>query len=162
MSVVRMVARGWPGLVVAGLAAAVLMTLCLGPAVAAGPQIGMVKTVAGDAALLRGGSKLAVKVGDPVFEKDTVETGPNGTIGITFIDNTVLSAGPNSRLSLEDYKFDSSNFKGSMLADMRQGTLAVVSGDIARSSPDAMKIRTPEAMLAVRGTRFVVEVGGGH
>jgi hypothetical protein len=36
----------------------------------------------------------------------------------------------------------------------------VVSGDIARSSPGAMKVRTPTAILGVRGTRFAVKVGG--
>ena len=75
-------------------------------------------------------------------------------------DNTVMSAGPQSVLALTQYNFDSSNFKGTMLADMRKGTLAVVSGDIARSSPDAMKVRTPTVILGVRGTRFTVQVNG--
>jgi len=49
-----------------------------------------------------------------------------------------------------------------MLADMRRGTLAVVSGDIARSSPGAMKIKTPTAILGVRGTTFAVQVYSEH
>ena len=36
------------------------------------------------------------KVGDMLLVKDIIETGPDGAIGITFIDNTVFSAGPNS------------------------------------------------------------------
>jgi hypothetical protein len=49
-----------------------------------------------------------------------------------------------------------------MLTDMRKGTLTVVSGDIARSSPGAMKVKTPAAMLGVRGTRFAVQVEGSR
>ena len=107
---------------------------------------------------LRNGASAAAKVGDPLYEKDTIETGADGSIGITFIDNTVMSGGPNSQIVLEDYKFNSSDFKGSMLTDMNRGTVSMISGDIARSTPGAMKVKTPTAILAVRGTSFVIEV----
>jgi hypothetical protein len=42
---------------------------------------------------------------------------------------------------------------------LRSGTLAVVSGRIAKQSPSAMKLQTPSAVLGVRGTEFVVSVG---
>jgi hypothetical protein len=41
---------------------------------------------------------------------------------------------------------------------MQHGTLAVISGRIASHSPDAMKVRTPTAILGVRGTKFLVQV----
>jgi hypothetical protein len=121
-------------------------------------QIAQVKTVSGQVSIQRGGASIPVKVGDPLFEKDTIDTGADGTIGVTFTDNTVMSTGPNSEVALEQYRFDSNNFNGSMLADMRKGTLDMVSGDIAKSSPGAMKVKTPEAILGVRGTHFVVQV----
>ena len=121
-------------------------------------QVAQIKTVSGQAQIVRNGARAVAKVGDPLFEKDTIETGADGSIGITFIDNTVMSSGPNSQIVLEDYKFNSSNFKGSMLTDMNRGTVSMISGDIARSSPGAMKVKTPTAILGVRGTRFVIEV----
>jgi len=121
-------------------------------------QIAQIKTLSGTAFIVRSGARLPAKIADPLLEKDTIETGSDGAIGLTFIDNTVMSAGPNSEVVLEDYKFDSSNFKGAMLTDMRKGTLSMVSGDIARSSPGAMKVKTPAAILGVRGTKFVIEV----
>ena len=90
--------------------------------------------------------------------KSVRNAGADGAVGITFIDNTVMSSGPNSQIMLADYKFNSSNFRGSMLTIMNRGTLSMISGDIARSSPGAMKVKTPTAILGVRGTRFVVEV----
>ena len=114
----------------------------------------------GDATIVRNGTSVAAKVGDPVFEKDTIETGADGAIGLTFVDNTVMSTGPNSEIAMDQYRFDSSNFNGAMLADMHKGTVTMVSGDIARSSPGAMKIRTPTAILGVRGTRFAIQVEG--
>ena len=139
-------------------AALTLLAIFCAVASADNSQVAQIKTVSGQAEIVRNGARSAAKVGDPVYEKDTIETGADGSIGITFIDNTVMSSGPNSQIVLEDYKFNSSNFTGSMLTDMRRGTVSMVSGDIARSSPGAMKVRTPTALLGVRGTRFVIEV----
>jgi hypothetical protein len=129
---------------------------------AAPPPIAQIKKVTGQVMIQRSGQRLPANIGDPLFEKDVVETGPDGGIGITFVDNTVFSAGPNSQLALDEFRFDSNNFRGSMLADMRQGTLAVVSGDIPRSSPGAMQIKTPTAVLGVRGTTFAIQVYSNH
>jgi hypothetical protein len=144
------------------LAAILLIAVPSGPEAADTLPIAQVKKVTGQVVIQRSGRRLPAKVGNPLFEKDIVETGPDGGIGITFVDNTVFSTGPNSQLALDEFQFDSNNFRGSMLADMRQGTLAVVSGDITRSSPGAMKIKTPTAVLGVRGTSFAVQVYGDH
>ncbi len=144
------------------LAALLLIGMTGTPRAADVQPIAQVKKVTGQVAILRSGERLPAKVGDLLFEKDLLETGSDGGIGITFVDNTVFSTGPNSRLALDEFHFDSNNFQGSMLADMKQGTLAVVSGDIPRTSPGAMKIKTPTAVLAVRGTTFAVQVHGDH
>jgi hypothetical protein len=149
---------GW----VLWLAGMLLMAVPSAPGAAQTAPIAQVKKVTGQVAIERSGERVPAKVGDPLFEKDVVETGPDGGVGITFVDNTVFSTGPNSQLALDEFQFDSNNFRGSMLADMRQGTLAVVSGDITRSSPGAMKITTPTAVLGVRGTTFAVQVYGDH
>ena len=149
------------GLVV-WLAAILLIAIPSTARAADNPPIAQVKKVTGQVVIQRSGQRLPAKIGDPLFEKDIIETGPDGGIGITFVDNTVFSTGPNSQLALDEFQFDSNNFRGSMLADMRQGTLAVVSGDITRSSPGAMKIKTPTAQLGVRGTTFAIQVYGDH
>lgn len=144
------------------LAAALLIARAGVPSAAEAPAIAQIKKVTGQATVLRFGERRPAIVGDMLFVKDVIETGSDGGIGITFIDNTVFSAGPGSQIALEEFKFDSSDFRGAMLADMRQGTFAVVSGDIARSPPGAMKVRTPTAILGVRGTTFAVQVYGDH
>lgn len=145
-----------------GLCFLALLTLAAGPAaLAAGAVIGQVKTASGQTFIVRDAVSTPAKVGDDVQEKDTIETGADSAIGVTFIDNTVFSTGPNSQVAMEEFNFDSSNFKGAMTADMNRGTLTVVSGDIARSTPGAMKIKTPTAILGVRGTIFAIQVSGG-
>ncbi len=144
------VTRAWR---IAGSAVFILTVLAISSAAAkaANVQVAQIKTVSGLAEIVRNGARTTARVGDPLYEKDTI-------VGITFIDNTVMSGGPDSQIVLEDYKFNSSNFKGSMLTDMNRGTVSMISGDIARSTPGAMKVKTPTAILGVRGTRFVIEV----
>jgi len=144
------------------LAAALLLATAGIPRADEALPIAQVKKVTGQAAILRSGERRPANVGDMLLVKDIIETGSDGAIGITFIDNTVFSAGPNSQLALDEFQFDSTNFRGSMLADMRQGTLAVVSGDVTRSSPGAMKVKTPTAVLGVRGTTFAIQVYADH
>jgi len=122
--------------------------------------VAQIKTASGAVFVVRDGKRMPAKPGDALYEKDVLQTDADGAIGLTFSDNTVLSLGPNSEAALAEYNFDSSNFNGKMLTDMRKGTLTMVSGDIARSSPDAMKVRTPTAILGVRGTSFAVQVEG--
>jgi hypothetical protein len=127
-------------------------------AAADGPPIGQIKTASGETTIRRSGAEVAVKAGDPVYVMDVVATGERGAIGITFIDNTVFSAGPNSEVALSKFRFDRGG--GEMLADVHRGTLSVVSGEITKKNPGALKVKTPTAVLGVRGTTFAVEVAG--
>lgn len=138
-----------------------LLTLAMmpPPALAQGQRIGQIKTATGEAFIRRGEARLPAKVGDPVYENDLIETGAAGSaIGLTLIDNSVFSTGPETQVALSQFRFDSGNSKGEMLADVKKGTLSVVSGDITHSTPGAMKIKTPTAILGVSGTTFAVKV----
>jgi hypothetical protein len=141
----------WFGVLLLALSATI-------PAHAEAPHIAQVKTVRGDAFIVRDGQRMPARIGDLLYQSDVIATGSGGAIGFTFVDNTVFSAGPDSEIALEQFHFDSSNFNGDMLADMRKGSLTVVSGDITHSSPGAMKIKTPTSILGVRGTTFAVRV----
>jgi hypothetical protein len=102
-----------------------------------------------------------VQVGTPVRESDTLVTGADGTVGITFSDNSLLSAGPNSVLAIDRYAFDTTTHAGRFDASLKKGTLAVISGKMVKQSPEAMRVRTPTSIMGVRGTEFVVRVAGG-
>ena len=85
--------------------------------------------------------------------------GPTDRSGITFADDSLLSIGPNSALVIERFAFDPTTHRGSFETSLRTGTLSAVSGRLTRQSPDAMKVRTPAAILGVRGTEFLVRAG---
>ena len=145
--------------ILSSLIVAAIVAFAWGAAKADETPIAQIKTASAPAFIVRSGSKIPAVPGAALFVKDVLQTDTGGSIGLTFSDNSVLSVGPSSEVALAEYNFDSSNFTGSMQTDIHSGTLSMVSGDIARSSPSAMKVRTPTAILGVRGTSFAVEVG---
>lgn len=135
----------------------------LGAAIAAGPvaanDIAQIKVANGTVIVERGSQRLMAAAGTRLQQSDVVRTGINGSAGITFTDNTMMSIGPNSVIALDRYSFNSTTHEGRLDAAMRSGTLSVVSGKIAKQSPDAMTVKTPATILGVRGTEFLVQVG---
>jgi hypothetical protein len=119
-------------------------------------DIAQFKVAKGSVYLERSGKRSPAHVGTHLQATDTVVTGADGVAGITFIDNSLLSVGPNSVLQIERYAFNSTTHEGVFDTTLTRGTLSVVSGKIAKQSPDAMKVRTPSSILGVRGTEFLV------
>jgi hypothetical protein len=135
----------------------VFAVTCVTPALA--EEAGHIKVTRGEVHIERAGRTLPARVGAVVEAGDVVVTGAGGSVGITFLDSSLLSAGPRSVLAIDRFAFDSTTHQGAFESSLRKGTLAVVSGKIARQSPEAMKVRTPAALLGVRGTEFVVRTG---
>jgi hypothetical protein len=129
---------------------------------AAAESAGVVKTAKGSVTIQRGAEKIAASPGSAVEAADRIATGADGSVGIILRDNTLLSAGPNSTLVLERFAFDSTTHAGTIDATVKRGTLSVVSGKIAKQSPGAVQFRTPNAILGVRGTEFVIDAGPGE
>lgn len=139
--------------------ATALVAVAFQPVFAAGGfGIGRIKKVTGTAVVERAGAKLPVKPGFVLEKGDTLVTSKGGRVGVTFNDNTRFAAGPNSRVSIPEFEFDDTTHQGQFTANVDKGAVAIISGLIAHSKKDAMKVRTPSALLGVRGTRFVVEV----
>jgi outer membrane protein OmpA-like peptidoglycan-associated protein len=124
---------------------------------AASAEIGRIKAAIGSATVMRGKSAVPAKPGLVLDVADVLVTGKDGRIGVTFIDNSRFAVGPNSRVALTKFEFDDTTHKGSSLTTVDRGSLAIVSGQIAKENRDEMKVRTPTSLLAARGTRFVVE-----
>jgi hypothetical protein len=132
-------------------------------------QIGRIKSAIGAATVLRGATPIPASVGQDLMSGDWLETGKDGRISLTFIDDTRFSVAPESRIALAKFEYDRTTEKGSFIAKVERGSIAVVSGRIAKTrcggqeaqagtSCGGMEVQTPKATLAVRGTRFIVTV----
>lgn len=139
--------------------AACIIALTLTQAVLAGEHAGTIKTSQGAAHIVREGARLPADPGQAVMVSDSIQTGHDGTVGITLMDDTRLTAGPDSTLELNRFVFDTTTHGGSLDAKVTRGSLAVISGKLAKSSPDNVSFSTSAVTLGVRGTRFIIKTG---
>lgn len=137
-----------------------VFALCAGVGANAWAQeAGLVKTSRGKVLIERDGQSVASTPGAKLMASDRVSTGPDGSVGIALKDNTLLTVGPNTLMTLDRFAFDSTTHQGALEASIKRGTLAVVTGKIAKASPEAVQFRTPHSVLGVRGTEFIIEAG---
>ena len=127
-------------------------------ATAAVADIGSVIELKGTAVIKRGKETIAVTNGTLVNTNDKVET-KNGVVNIKFKDDTTVKVTENSSLVIDDFVYDPKNAAGGKLSlKAAAGTVRYVSGNIAHNNPNSVKINTPTAAIAVRGTDFVMAV----
>lgn len=127
----------------------------------AADAIGMIKTLKGSVHVERSGQVQNVAIGSEVYNNDRVVTGPASAVGITLRDNTLLTEGANSLLDLNKFTFNTTTDGGALDISIKRGSLAVVDGKLAKANPESARYSTPTTTLGVRGTEFIIEVGGG-
>ncbi len=121
-------------------------------------DVGLIKTARGAVHLERDGQSIAVAPGMRVRALDRLVTGADGAVGVTFTDDTMMSAGPSTVLEIERYRFNTTTHDGQFDASLKKGSLAVVSGKMVKQTPGSMRVRTPSSIMGVRGTEFLVRV----
>ncbi|TIH19350.1 hypothetical protein D0S45_03995 [Marinifilum sp. JC120] len=127
-------------------------------------SIGVVLAANGEVFLRSESGVRQVESGAEVFRGEELVTGAGSTAEIRFVDDTLLSQGADSVISLDDYVFDDSASDAELLFKMSQGTFRLVTGKIAEQNPDRFQVGTPLATIGIRGTTIVSEItpGGGQ
>jgi len=120
--------------------------------------VGSVKTVTGDAWVSTGGQRVKAQVGTAVFLGSQLKTAKTGSLGVTFKDSTLMSFGPDTEMTVDEYLFAPLEGKLKLNARLDKGSLNYVSGVIAKLRPDAVNVKTPTGTIGVRGTQFLVKV----
>ena len=92
-----------------------------------------------------------IKVSDGVFEREIIETDSNSSTQFLFLDETILTIGPESRLVLDEMVYNANASKGKVIITAAKGLFTFVSGSLVSES---YLIRTPTSTIGVRGTKF--------
>ncbi len=124
------------------------------------PWVAQVKVMRDQAWVERDGRRLLANVGMKLRQQDVLETGLTGSVGIMFNDNSTMSLGPRTHVTIQQFAFNTTTYQGSLDARVNRGTVAVQPGQIASASPEAMRISTPASVLRARAGRYVVNVKG--
>ena len=132
-----------------------------GPAADAQP-IGQVDSVTGTVTVTHAdGTQGALEAGSPVFQGDTLETDGGGAIGITLADETTFSMAENGSMVLDEMVYDPGTQEGTVSMSVLEGVFTFVSGQVAKTDPDAMTLDTPVATIGIRGTQVGLDIREG-
>ena len=117
-------------------------------------EIGRVDHTLGEVTATRvDGTTVELNKKSSIYQGDILETGKDGAVSISFIDETEFSLGTDGRMVIDESIFDPSSLEGSSTFSVIQGVFVFVSGDIAANNPEEMVVRTPVATLGIRGTK---------
>ncbi|MFC3607580.1 FecR domain-containing protein [Stutzerimonas tarimensis] len=113
--------------------------------------IGYVRSVGEPANFTSRGQTNTARVGQGVLRGALLQTGPGGSLGLVLNDGTRLSLGPRSELHLDRYRFEPARGALAFEASLSRGSLSLVSGDIARLKPGAVRLHTPQGEMVLAG-----------
>jgi hypothetical protein len=143
------------------LATAGLMALgsshAFAQAVASSVAAGIVKIVTGDVRVSSTQGEQALKSGDAVFENTRLITGKQSSASVVLRDGTTLVLSENSQFNVEKFAFDATTQNGSILVNLLQGSMRMLTGLIAKINPDAIQVKTKTLSVGIRGTDFIVD-----
>lgn len=140
-----------------GAAFAVALALAIGfsaPAEAAGPSVGMVTKVDNDGSVVTDGSAVTAKVGTVVHMADTIQTGADSRLEVTFRDGTKVTLGENASIVIDKYAFNPDEGVGEASLNVTEGAFRFVTGRMNQMSKKNITVKTSAAQIGVRGTNF--------
>ena len=120
--------------------------------------IGYVKTVTGQAGVTTTGPRVSAAPGTPIMIGSQLKTMAQASLGVTFKDNTMMSFGPDTELTVDEYLYDPAQSQLKLGTSLARGSLNYVSGVIAKLKPEGVAVKTPTGIIGVRGTQFVALV----
>lgn len=120
--------------------------------------IGGLRNVQGEAMVIRGSKEIPAENGLRIHLNDVLVTRVGGAMGVVFKDDTRISLGPDSKMTITEFVYSPAQQKFGFITKMLKGTASYVSGAIGKSSPEAVKFQTPVATIGIRGTTFLAKV----
>jgi hypothetical protein len=138
----------------------ILMTgMAVSAANAAEDNSGMVVASRGEVSALADGNSRELKQGDFVFVNDEILTGDRSFAVLQFTDGAKVTIRPDSKLLIETYLYEGNDSDEATL-NLVSGGLRVITGAMAKTNPQNYKVRTPVALMGVRGTEFSIQLCG--
>jgi len=145
------------------LAGSVAPGMVAGEIPAPSEAIGRVTDLNGEVTVIHAdGTRTTLQMGDAVLLGDILETGLEAGVGILLADGASLAMGEDARMVLDEMVYDPSTQEGSIALSVMKGVFTIVSGEVAKTDPDAMTINTPVATIGIRGTQIGLDLSNGR
>ncbi len=146
--------------IVLQIASAVFFFSIVSAYAASAPTVGSVTAVKKDVNVVHPGEKqpTAVKKADAVLFGDLYETGPGSRAKLLFADDSIITMGEKTKITITEQIYDPSKDQRSTVVNMVSGKARALVGKAFTGSGSKFEVHTPTAVAAARGTYFIVWV----
>ena len=140
----------------------VLLLWGLAPGLSAAAEaVGTVFSVRGTVTAIQSGSRIPLHKDDRVFVKQRITADDKSYVVLQFLDGARLTLVPRSSIVIESYQYDQSE-QDSAVVGLKSGGLRISPGAMAESNPGGFKVRSPVALMTVRGPEFILSLCGNQ
>lgn len=119
-------------------------------------SIGDISELTGTAEVIRD-QPYGAELDFPIQQMDDVRT-TVGRIAITFLDDSIVKLTEHSKLVITEYIYDPDPSKGKMAMKFANGTARFISSKLGKIDKKNIRLSTPTADIAIRGTDFTCTV----
>ena len=115
--------------------------------------VGVIGAAVGD---IKNQKNESLSNGSKIFFGDTIISKSKSNAQILFLDQTVLTLGEETELTIDEFVYDPNSQDGSFVSTVKTGTVKFITGQISKKNPDNLEVKVPAGTLGARGTEFVI------
>ena len=97
-----------------------------------------------------------LSTGSKIYFGDTILVKAKSNAQILLLDETALTVGEKSELTIDEFIYDPKSKIGKIVSNIKIGTVRVITGEISKKNPDNLEVNVPTGSVGARGTEFVV------
>ena len=121
--------------------------------VVASEMIGIVAVGIGD---ISNQKNEKLTTGSKIYFGDTILVKAKSNAQILLLDETALTVGEKSELTIDEFIYDPKTKIGKIVSNIKIGTVRIITGEISKKNPDNLEVNVPTGSVGARGTEFVV------
>ena len=97
-----------------------------------------------------------LSTGSKIFYGDTIIVKEKSNAQILLLDETALTVGEKSEITIDDFVYDPKTKVGKIVSNIKLGTVRIITGEISKKNPDNLNVKVPTGSIGARGTEFAV------
>ena len=94
--------------------------------------------------------------GSKIYFGDTIIVKEQSNAQILLLDETAITVGEKSELTIDDFVYDPKSKVGKIVSNIKVGTVRIITGEISKQNPDNLEVNVPSGSIGARGTEFAV------
>ena len=98
----------------------------------------------------------SLTTGSKLYFGDSIITEAASSAQVLLMDQTTLTIGESSELVIDEFVYDPQTKIGKIVSSVKIGTVKIITGEISKTNPDDLEIKTPTGSIGARGTEFAV------